>query len=582
MCGLFTVYDEDLDLEKARLALKTLVHRGPDGTAEFTYERHFMGHTRLSIIDLTQAAQQPFVSEDKLVSVVVNGEIYNYIGLREELSKLGYRFTSDSDCETVLAGYLIWGIDVLLSRLRGMFAFTIHDSQSAKIYAVRDHLGVKPVYYHYGKDKFCTSSELSAIVEYLSLKSDTNLDYTALYDFLTYSYVPAPKTAFTSIKKLEPGHYIQFDLKDKNLKIRKFWDIDFNNILNHSEETAVKNIEDLLIKAVTEEMQADVKVGLFLSGGLDSSAVAYLASDISNEPIAAFSLFFDNPVYDESRRIRDCVKSLNLTHQHFTVTEAVAKTVFASSLKYFSEPFGDTSFIPTSIVSDLASKQVKVVLTGDGGDEVFGGYKRYEFFEKRPNQKLKLPNVINKILNKPILKRINFIKKIVNRFQLHFTFDDFEIYTRFMGGLIKDEKEGYRKKWNIPKEYDDYWHFRKYYNAELPIIKRIQYLDLKTYLPGDNLTKVDRMTMRHGIEARVPLLNLNLIEYLFRLPSEVVYSSKEPKHLLMKALNNNLPKSVRYGPKRGFSIPLYDWFLKETDFENSNELILNEFLKNDN
>jgi asparagine synthase (glutamine-hydrolysing) len=579
MCGFFTIFDKDFKLSKARAALKLLVHRGPNGTAEYTTKNHYMGHTRLSIIDLSDAAQQPFVSEDNLVSVVVNGEIYNYLSLRYELIKLGYEFSSNSDCEVVLAGYLKWGIDGLLQKIRGMFAFTIHDTEAAKIFAVRDHLGVKPLFYHVGQNRMSTASELSAIVEYLELSPTKHYDYTALYDFLTYSYVPAPKTPFTAIKKLEPGHYLQFDVENNELQINQYWDIEFQNILNHSEEVAVSNIQKLLVASVTEELQADVEVGLFLSGGLDSSAVALLASRISGEKIRAFSLFFENPIYDESSRIEDCVDFLKLKHEHFTVTEGLAKKVFASQLSHFNEPFGDTSFIPTNIVSEVASKHVKVVLTGDGGDEVFGGYTRYEFFEKRPYQRLKLPRVLNNILNSNILNRLKFVKKLVNRIQLYFTFDDFEVYTRFMGGLIHSEKNIYRKRWKIPNDYDDYWYYRKYYKSELPVVKRFQYLDLKTYLPDDNLTKVDRMSMRHGIEARVPLLNLNLIEYLFRLPSNIVYDSKNPKHLLKKALGKNLPESILKGSKRGFSIPSHDWFVKDSDFRNLNELIINMFLK---
>ena len=576
MCGIFGLTNFSSDhLDKARTALNTLEHRGPDQVNDFFDQDIYIGHRRLSILDLSEKAIQPMISEDGNIILAVNGEIYNYHSLKEELVTR-YRFRSTSDSEVLLHGYAEWGIDKLMDKIEGMFAFCIYDKVKRTVILARDRVGIKPLYYSALNNEYSWASELKAIANFYQDNS-LEFDYTAFYDFLTYLYIPSPKTSYKNIYKLLPGHYLSIDIEKGKHQLINYWKLSVKQNTDTIDQAAEK-IKALLKQSVAEQLMSDVPVGFFLSGGIDSSTVVAMASNIGAD-VHTYSIGFQESKYDETNFAGDIAKRFNTIHNSKILDLTQTGNMLFKLKDWYDEPFADTSCFPTFLVSKFAKEKATVVLTGDGGDEVFGGYRWYKNFEKYNKIRLPYPQLLRMLLMKLKLKN-GFSGKLGRFLETNFFISELELYTRLMGGMLKHEKEKYREKWNIPEYYDDYWYFRKYYRNDLDLYTRLQYLDFHTYLHDDILTKVDRVSMAVSLECRVPLLSTPLIEYLFSLPAEIRLLNNKLKGILKYSIRNEIPHHIIDREKAGFSIPLKEW--REQLFNNKyyrQEVILKQIFE---
>lgn len=553
MCGIFgfTNFKKD-DLETARKALHTMEHRGPDQWNDYFDEDIYIGHQRLSILDLSENGKQPMLSPDRKVIITVNGEIYNFLELKKEL-EYKYKFNSTSDSEVLLYGYIEWGIDKLLEKIDGMYAFSIYDKQKDTLYLARDRVGIKPLYYSNLNGQISWASELKAIQKLYEDKNCLEYDYTAFYDFLTYLYIPTPKSMYKNVYKLEPAHYLKVNTKNNQFEKVKYWQLEIKRC-NDDIETAKNKVMELLKKSINEQMIADVPVGFFLSGGLDSSTVVGVASQ-EHTNINTFAIGFNNKKKDE-RKFADIVsKHFSTQHKDIVLSDSDLSSIFDCIVEWYDEPNALSSSYPNYYVSKLTRKTCKVALTGDGGDEVFGGYNWYKDFVNIKNKYKIKNNFLRKSVQ--ILKmRFSPFKNKAKKLEKKYFLNDLELYTRLMSGMLSDEKSYYKKKWNIPSEYDDYWYYRRFYKKELDLYTRLQYLDFHTFLPDACLAKVDRTSMKVSLECRVPLLSKELIEYLFSLNENVRIYNNELKGLMKVTIKNILPDSIIYRDKKGFSAPL--------------------------
>lgn len=530
MCGLFgAVSSNSLTRDRCETALNTLVHRGPDQCGAWVTDGVFQGHRRLSILDLSEAGKQPMVDPESRAVISINGEIYNHILLRRQL-ETKYAFRSQSDSEVILYGYIEWGIEGLLARIEGMFAFIVHDLVAGKIFLVRDRVGIKPLYYGQLAGEFAWGSELKALRSFWQDK--LQLDLTAAYDFLTYRYVPTPKTIYKNINKLPPAHYLEFDCATRSTRLQRYWQLEPSQTPVDTVAAAAQ-ARELTSASVAGQLMSDVPSGLFLSGGMDSSVVT--AEAIRRQPgLQTFCIGFKGSPKDESGDAAMAAQHLGAAHnsQDFDIKHMDELISVLPSL--YDEPFADNSAIPTLQLCRFARESVTMALSGDGGDEVFGGYKWYAD-----------PNKV------PLLKK--FYRTITER--------GTGTQDAALAGLIHTsrlspkDKTYYRQRWGIPTDYDDYWHFREHYRTDLPVRTRLQYLDFHTFLPDDVLTKVDRASMAVSMEVRVPLLATELIEFAFALPEDVRYAGGELKGLLKQAYRPDLPPALLAKKKQGFGMP---------------------------
>ena len=555
MCGLYGYSINGEDVSNPLVNLNTLIHRGPDQWAYWSNKELFMGHRRLSIIDLSEKAKQPMINKDENIIISVNGEIYNYLSIRKRLIDK-YQFKSNSDSEVILHGYNEWGIDKLLNEIDGMFAIVIYDLKNKKLYLARDRVGIKPLYYSFINSQIVWGSELKAIVSHYNKSNFLELNNEAIFDFLTYLYIPTPKTMYKNVFKIEPGHYIDFDLSSKNINKKQYWNLEViekDIKINDAKE----KLRFLINQSIKEHMISDVPVGFFLSGGLDSSIVTASASKFSNE-IEAFSIGFDVAEHSELEYAELVASKLDINHKKKILSLDDTENSFNNLYKWYDEPFGDTSAFPTNLVAAFTKKSATVALTGDGGDEIFGGYKWYDFFSKSINYNFSNFNKIRPLIHSLSRKSSTFINKFLKRLDLLFM-NDLEKYAFYMGNMRDDYKNVYKKEFEINDDYDDLWYFRKFYKPELPIFTRLQYLDFHTYLHDDILTKVDRATMAVSLEARVPLLSRSIIDFSFSLPQEVRLYQGSLKGLAKLSFFDTLPKEIIERDKKGFSIPTKVW-----------------------
>ncbi len=573
MCGIFGhINNSVIDLDGCRKALTTLTHRGPDQAGEYTTDAIFIGHRRLSILDLSENGRQPMFSESTVITI--NGEIYNYPALKSELQKK-HRFKSNSDSEIVLYGYEEWGLELLLEKMDGMYALVIYDKKRQQLHLAKDRYGIKPLYYTHSSEGFTWASELKAIVNLIG-ENNLQVDHTALFDFLTYLYIPTPKTLYKDVCKLPPAHFLTYDLSRRLVSIKAYWKLEVKSSqISLSEASA--QVKQLISSSVNEQLISDVPVGFFLSGGIDSSIVVAAASSLSKD-VHTYSIGFDVESHNETDFAK-VIADLFKTHHNEKILHREEASNLVENIKgWYDEPFADTSAIPSYLVSAFAKKSATVVLTGDGGDELFGGYDWYLRFQKYKKSHLSFLSFLKKPISK--IKQTNvysLLGRLANQFEYRIC-DDMELYAKLLGGLLKHEKSNYRKLWNIPADYDDYWYFNKFYRADLGSLKRLQYLDFHTYLHDDIFTKVDRVSMSVSLECRVPFMKKELVEFAFSLPEKILYCDNELKGLLKVAYKNILPQEILFRKKRGFNIPLKQWnkdFLKKD--KNQQEFILRLF-----
>lgn len=547
MCGILGGNNFRWDYAKG---IECMAHRGPDGIRISPLEDFTLAFARLAIIDLSVNGMQPMFSYDNQVAIVFNGEIYGYQILRKELEQSGYQFRSTSDTEVILNAYLKWG-EKFVTRIDGMFGMAIYDKREGVIKLFRDRAGIKPLYYYYDGTNFGFASELKGIVNMCNTVS-LQIDHTAVYDYLNYIYIPAPKTYYKNVYKLLPGHRMTFDIKSKRIiKNSSYWKLNVNTkqASERNQRDVIEELKELIKESVSEQMIADVPVGTFLSGGVDSSIVTYEAHKI-NPKLECFSMGFTKKGYNESQYARKLAERYNINWNIKNFDYGIFLEHYNQLKDWYDEPFADPSAFPTYIVSKMAKEKVTVVLTGDGGDEVFGGYGRQkEIWQK---EKKKAPD--------NLLVSYMYSKFYKNGFNSYWM-DELSYILMDIGETSQLSDKELRKRIGISKDYDKFWKFRQYYFKELPPMTRVQYLDFKTYLPEDVLTKVDRASMAVSLETRVPLLSRKIIEFSFSLSEEDRLPNGVLKGILKKAYEEEVGKSILYRKKMGFTMP-YNFFRK--------------------
>ena len=491
MCGFVGGTDPSWDFTAA---LASIEHRGPDDGRLHLDGPVRVGFRRLSIIDLDAAAMQPMFADDGETWIVFNGEIYGFLALRSELERLGHVFRTRSDTEVLLRAYLEWS-DGFIDHVDGMFAIALWDARDRKLRLYRDRPGIKPLYYFYDGRRFAFASELKAIEAALD-PNDLQVDQTALYDFLGYRYVPAPKTLYQDCFKLPPAHYVVFEPDTGELSNpAPFWSVTVPEQARAiSLDEAAEELRGLINESVGDQMISDVPLGFFLSGGVDSSTIVAAASGLGAN-VSTFSIGFDSDEKSETPFAREVASLFGTQHHERMLSQAAAGDLLPNLKKWFDEPFADESAMPTYLVSKVARENVTVVLTGDGGDEVFGGYRTYPRFaryERMPSWPAFMDRFAH-LLRKPFGRR-SAVARMTR--VLEFAFGKGPaLWARIMHGMPHAAKAGYRERFNIPDDYDDWWHYREHWRDELPVRTRLQLLDFHTFMPGMVLTKVDRTSM---------------------------------------------------------------------------------------
>lgn len=542
---------------------KVITHRGPDELGTAIEGRAALGMRRLSIIDL-KGGQQPIYSEDGSKLIVFNGEIYNYRELKSELETLGYRFKTNSDTETIIHAYEEFGANCL-NKLRGMFAFAIWDKKDESLFIARDRVGKKPLFYsHLPSGNFVFGSELKTILTHGEMSRE--IDHRALNAYLTFGYVPEDLCIFGDAQKLKPGHFLIF--KDGKVKTEQFWDFNYKDIAEERDEAEyIEELRERIRDAVRCRLISDVPLGAFLSGGVDSSAVVGMMSEILDKPVKTFSIGFNEDSFNELKYARIAAKHFNTEHHEFIVTPQLVEIV-DELVWHFDEPFADSSALPTYMVSKMARDFVTVVLTGDGGDEVFAGYSRYVVDKKRSGFE-KIPIAIRKRLFKPISEMLpqripgkNFLYNItlegINRY-----IDSISQFGNLKKKLLYSKKLKDNLDGDLSSCEEIYRNLFRQVSTGNPT-DNLLYLDSKTYLPGDILTKVDRMSMAASLEARSPLLDHNLIDFVTQqIPTKLKLKGLETKYIFKKALKGIVPDEILYREKQGFGVPINEWINKE-------------------
>lgn len=571
MCGICGfVSCNDISENQLIIMNNTMVNRGPDDSGAivlpFGSDTNIgLAHRRLSIQDLSANGHQPLFSNDNEIVIVFNGEIYNFLQLREQL-KNEYSFRSHCDTEAIIASYKQWG-DSFLEKIDGMFAFALFDRKKQKLILARDRIGKKPLYYYYNGKDFVFSSTLKAILNYPFFEKEINKEILPKYLF--NQYISGEDCIFKNTFKLRPGQKLIFD--GENIEKSIYWSLlssyESNSLHIIKDYTLAKSfLKDKLVQATKNRLIADVPVGTFLSGGYDSSVVTAVAQKLVPEPIKTFSIGFEEKEYDEAPFALDISKHLGTHHENHYVTEEEMLELVNSIPEFYDEPFADASQIPSMLVAKIAKQSVSVALTGDGGDEFFCGYRMYEKLIKA--QRLDTPaSIVRAIIKEKssLYNKMPFAVRAIisnndNRYKTqfgrNFYIDSIRSITGFQDTVMQyDESEIHTKNWQ----------------------QRRMLLDSITYLPDNNLCKVDRATMRYSLEARNPLLDFSFIEASFRVPHKYKYYKVDKKHILKDIAYDYIPKELLDRPKKGFSVPIDKWLrgpLKEELTELTNKMFL--------
>ncbi|MDP2835149.1 MAG: amidotransferase 1, exosortase A system-associated [Pseudomonadota bacterium] len=573
MCGITGVFDlrEKRTINRDVLARINDMqwHRGPDEAGLHLEPGLGLGHRRLSIIDIA-SGQQPLFNEDGSVAVVFNGEIYNFVDLIPELTALGHTFKTRSDTETIVHAWEQWGEDCV-HHFRGMFAFALWDRNKQTLFLARDRLGVKPLYYAVTDDGYLVfGSELKTITAWPGFRR--RIDDHAVEEYFAYGYVPEPRTIYSTALKMSPGHCLLIKRGEPVGPPREYWDIPFELHLGLSLEDAEDELIERLREAVKIRMIAEVPLGAFLSGGVDSSAVVAMMAGLSGQPgeqpVKTCSIAFSDPKYDESDYARQVALRYHTDH-HVESVEADDFSLIDELAHLYDEPYADSSAMPTYRVCQLARKTVTVALSGDGGDENFAGYRRYRWHSYEERMRRMMPYSIRKPLFGFLgatYPKADWAPKVL---RAKTTFE----------AMARDTVEGYfhgvslmgdglRARVFSPEfkrrlnGYSAVEVLRRHHahNPARDMVSQVQYLDMKTYLVGDILTKVDRASMAHALEVRVPFLDHQLMEWVSGLPVDYKLRGTEGKFMLKRALEPYLPHDILYRRKMGFSIPVAEWF----------------------
>ncbi|MCI6066028.1 asparagine synthase (glutamine-hydrolyzing) [bacterium] len=556
MCGICGfISRRDISKEQLKKMNDTMYHRGPNDSGEELFglkDGYTLGlaQRRLSILDLSPLGHQPMHSENGRVSVVYNGEIYNFNDIKKELSD--YMFKSTCDTEVIIAAYLKWGIECV-SKFNGMFAIAIFDREDDVLYLVRDRVGKKPLYYWQDGENIVFASECKPIMAAPGFEFEINERVVGPY--LYHQYINAPATIFQNVYKLEPASILKYQYG--RIEIQKYWDVareyhkNRQNPVNSYVE-AKENLKKLLLDATQKRMISDVPLGTFLSGGYDSSLITALAQSISDKPMKTFCIGFNNPKFNEAKYAKEVAAHLGTDHTELYIDERDMLELVESIPQYYDEPFADSSQIPSMLVSKLAKEKVTVVLSGDGGDEFFCGYNIYTPMQTA--QKIdQLGALTYTACNLPGIRRLNILNKVpysvrtiaLNRDKNTKTQFGLENYRNVINKLLLHESPNF--KYNEEKYDEKNWQIRR------------MLLDQDTYLSGDILCKVDRASMKYSLETRCPILDYRVIEYSYRLPHAFKYKDGDKKHILKDIVYDYIPQQLLDRPKVGFAVPLDEW-----------------------
>lgn len=573
MCGICgaVAFDQRDAIEQSALdaMCQTLVHRGPDSAGSVRVGPAGLAMRRLSIIDVA-TGQQPLSSEDGQIQLVCNGEIYNYRELRADLIATGHRFRTGSDCEVIVHAYEEHG-DAFLPLLNGMFACALWDNRRRRLLLARDRIGIKPLYYAEHQGRLLFGSEPKALLAYPGFAR--RLDLPSLYQYLTYEYVPTPRSIFEGIRKLRPGHYLT--LENGRLVETGYWSLDLSprlDLKRRSEVELAEELWDTLREAVRLELVSDVPLGVFLSGGLDSSAVAAAMVDLNPGDVRSFSIGFEDPSFDESAYARRVAQYLGTTHSELILEPRMLWELIPSVMDFLDEPLADASIIPTHLLSRFTRQHVTVALGGDGGDELFAGYSTLQA-HRLAGYYRRIPRLLREGIIAPLVQRLPVSH---NNLSLDFRAKRFitgtnrpiaERHHLWLGAYSPEEKRqlllpdalaavGSTDTFDVLGE-----HLARC--SEYDELSRVLYLDMKMYLEGDILVKVDRASMGCSLEARVPVLNAMVVDLATRLPIDLKLRRFTRKYLLRKAVVGRLPAEIINRPKKGFGIPVSKWFRSE-------------------
>jgi asparagine synthase (glutamine-hydrolysing) len=583
MCGIagyiYLDKEKQASREIAKRMTDVIAHRGPDGEGFFIDKNLALGHRRLSIIDLS-TGDQPMFSEDKSIALVFNGEIYNYIELRDELKSLGHTFRTTSDTEVIIHAYQQWGTNCQ-TKFNGCWGFALWDDKEKYLFVSRDRLGEKPIHYSIFNNAFVFGSEIKSLFAF-GVPDEKDLSLVELYLFL--KFIPAPFTFFKNIKKLMPGHYLI--IKDNHVKEHKYWDlpdIDERNMAKNK-KAIYEEFESLLKNSIDIRMRSDVPFGALLSGGLDSASIVALMSDISKYPVETFTIGYEQSAFDEKDLAQDVADKFNTNHHVYNVIPESFEESLNKVLYHYDEPFGDSSAIPTGIVSQFARKYVKMVLTGDGGDEVLSGYPSFQgvklssYYKKAPGfVREAVPNALgffSKSTKGTMRYRINRYERLFRTANLDFASSMIE---RMPTNEISSVK-------NLFKNRNDIYSIEDYTNDLLSHCSyngdfyKLMFLNFKLFLPEDYLVKVDRMSMAHSLEARVPFIDHRLVEFSVGIDKNIKMERLERKSILRNTVGKKmLPPSLLKASKKGFRVPLVEWFKQPEMKDRLEKLYKNDF-----
>ncbi|MDN3667880.1 asparagine synthase (glutamine-hydrolyzing) [Echinicola jeungdonensis] len=543
MCGILgqLKFKNSINRENFELMLSSLIHRGPDGFGlkGFEEDRVYLGHRRLSIIDLSDRAKQPISNENESLWLTFNGEIYNYKSLRKELITKGHKFKSDSDSEVIIHGYEEWGVDCL-NKLRGIFAFGIFDKNKKEIFLARDHAGVKPLFYYQNENVFLFSSEPKAFFKCDSFRKELNKEALNLY--LAFGNVPGEYSIFKGVKKLLPGHYLKLSINSLTPKVVKYWELKYQPKISNKEE-AIFKIKDKIEESIELQTLSDVPVGSLLSGGIDSSIITSFLVKRLPYSLSTFSIGFDEKSSDESEYAKLIADSFQTDHIHKEINADIANSCLEELISINEEPFHYNGLFPyLSLANLVKNKGHKVVLGGDGADELFAGYNWYDDFNNWYNQFAKptYRQRLASIWRGEVLNRKDPISKYIT-------------YNGYLSSVLRDEIFGLNDSELITSVISSNW------NQNYSPVLNSQIIDFHCFMPDHCLVKVDKISMAKGIEVRVPFLDIELIELVFSIDENLIYNNGEKKFLLKKAMKNYFPENMHINRKKGFSSPIEKW-----------------------
>jgi len=598
MCGIVGIVSSNQkELSKIATATRTLSNRGPDNRSTSKFDNLSLGHARLSIIDTSKAANQPFSDASERYTIVFNGEIYNYKELKEELVADQINFNTNSDTEVLLQLYIKYGEDCL-DKLNGFFAFAVFDKKKNSLFIARDRIGIKPLLYYFDEEQFIFSSELKAILTF-NIKKE--IDKISLFNFLQFNYIPTNNSILENVKKLNPGHFIFIKNINKLPEVieeETYYEIPYNtettiqtSAFNYDKSQEI--LRNLLDDSVQKRLVADVPVGTFLSGGVDSSIISLLAKQHQPD-LQTFSIGYkDEPFFDETSYANAVAKKIGSKHHVFSLSNDDLYENLNDILDYIDEPFADSSAIAVYILSKYTKKHVAVALSGDGADEMFSGYNKHmaEYKSRNPGlteSAVKMGYLLWRNLPKSRNSKITNINRQLYKFSLGAKLPHKARYWKW-AGILNEERANYLVKeeliFNPQRLSDTAFEYKKRKDDLLQHIRKegnindVLYTDMRMVLPNDMLRKVDSMSMANSLEVRTPFLDHRLVNFAFTLPSAFKINADMKKKILQDAFRNELPEEIYNRPKHGFEVPLLEWFRNELRSKIEDDLLSDDFIE---